>query len=109
MITINQNMETEQNYVTWILTALLFILKLKIFTKISLMMLKDGLTHLIIMRMTIGKKKKVIVLFTDELGGRIMKKIIYSYLTDDESEKKKLKEQKTLKTLQIFCLTIKSY
>ena len=33
MITLNQNIKTEQNYVTWILTALLFILKLKIFLK----------------------------------------------------------------------------
>ena len=34
MITLNQNIETEQNNVKWILTALLFILKLKIFMKI---------------------------------------------------------------------------
>ena len=33
MITLNRNIKTEQNYVTWILTALLFILKLKIFLK----------------------------------------------------------------------------
>ena len=33
MITLNQSIKTEQNYVTWILTALLFILKLKIFLK----------------------------------------------------------------------------
>ena len=33
MITLNQNIKTKQNYVTWILTALLFILKLKIFLK----------------------------------------------------------------------------
>ena len=32
MITLNQNIKTNQNYATWILTALLFILKLKIFT-----------------------------------------------------------------------------
>ena len=31
MIKLSQNIKTEQNYVTWILTALLFILKLKIF------------------------------------------------------------------------------
>ena len=34
IITLNQNVETKQNYVTWILTALLFMLKLKIFMKI---------------------------------------------------------------------------
>ena len=38
--------KTKKKYVTLILTALLFILKLKIFTKTLLMMLKNGLTHL---------------------------------------------------------------
>ena len=45
MITLNQNIKTEQNYVTWILTALLFILKLKDFKKTLLMMLKNGLIN----------------------------------------------------------------
>ena len=40
----------EQKYVTRILTALLFILKLKFFTKILLMMLRNGLTHLNMMK-----------------------------------------------------------
>ena len=44
MITLNQSTKTKQNYVTWILTALLFILKLKVFIKTLLMMLKNGLT-----------------------------------------------------------------
>ena len=35
----------EQNYATWTLTALLFILKQKIFMKTLLMMFKNGLTH----------------------------------------------------------------
>ena len=48
---IKPNMETEQNYVTWILIAFLFILKLKIFIRILLMMLKDGLIHLSSMKM----------------------------------------------------------
>ena len=34
-----------QNYVIWILTALLFILKLKIFTEILQMMLKKDLIY----------------------------------------------------------------
>ena len=34
MITLNQNNKTMQNYISWILTALLFILKLNIFMKI---------------------------------------------------------------------------
>ena len=45
MITLNRNIKTEQNYVTWILTALLFILKLKDFKKTLLMMLKNGLIN----------------------------------------------------------------
>ena len=58
MITLNQSingvalngvvLKTEQNYVTWILTVLLFILKLKIFIMKLLMMLKNDLTHLMI-------------------------------------------------------------
>ena len=43
-------METEQNYVTQRLTALLFILSLKNFTKTLLMMLKNSLTYLTIMK-----------------------------------------------------------
>ena len=42
----NQRMKIKQNYVTLILTVVLFILKLKIFTKTLLMMLNDGLIHL---------------------------------------------------------------
>ena len=51
MIILSQSMEAKQNYVIRILIALLFILKLKIFTKILQMLLKDGLIHLTIMRM----------------------------------------------------------
>ena len=43
----------KQNYVTLILTALLFILWLKILTKTLLMMLRDDLIHLTMMRMMI--------------------------------------------------------
>ena len=45
IILLNQNIKTEQNYATWTLTALLFILKQKIFMKTLLMMFKNGLTH----------------------------------------------------------------
>ena len=50
MITLNQNIKTKQNYVKQILTTLLFILKLEIFMKTFLMMLKDGLIHLTMMK-----------------------------------------------------------
>ena len=48
----------------------------------------------------IGKNKKVIGVFKDELGGRIMKKCVrlraktYAQLIDDDSERKKAKETK---------------
>ena len=48
----------------------------------------------------IGKNKKVIGLFKDELGGKIMKKLValrpktLSYLMDDDSEHKKAKGTK---------------
>ena len=51
MITLNQSIKIKQSYVTWILTALLFILKLKIFMKTLLMVLKNVFTHLTMMRM----------------------------------------------------------
>ena len=51
MITLNQSTKTEQNYAKWILTALLFKSKLKIFMKTLLMMLKNGLTNLAMTKM----------------------------------------------------------
>ena len=55
MITLNQSIKTEQNYVTWILTALLFILKLKDFKKTLLMMLKNGLINQTTAKMIIDR------------------------------------------------------
>ena len=52
-VILNRNIKTMQNYVTWILTALLFILKLKIFIKTLQMMLKNGLTPQTIVKMMI--------------------------------------------------------
>ena len=55
MITLNRNIKTEQNYVTWILTALLFMLKLKDFKKTLLMMLKNGLINQTTAKMIIDR------------------------------------------------------
>ena len=52
MITLNQSTKTKQNYATWILIVLLLIFLLKTFLKILTMMLKDGLIHLTMIRMT---------------------------------------------------------
>ena len=48
---LNQNIKTKQNYSTWILNSLLFKSRPKIFMKTLLMMLKNGLTHLIMIKM----------------------------------------------------------
>ena len=45
MIRLNPSMQIKQDYATWIQIALSCTLKLKIFTKILLMMLKGGLIH----------------------------------------------------------------
>ena len=57
MIISAQSMETRQNYAIQILIVLLFTLKPKIFLKIFLMMLKNGL-----MRLTVLIKKHLVFL-----------------------------------------------
>ena len=54
-IKLNQSTKIEQNYAMWILAALLFILKLKIFMKTLLMTLEDGLTHQTTAKMIIDR------------------------------------------------------
>ena len=70
----------------------------------------------------IGQNKKIIDLFKDELGGRILKEFVglrsktYPYLMDDHSEYKKangtkkcvIQENLCLKHIHIPCLMIKS-
>ena len=56
----------------------------------------------------IGKNKKVVCLFKDELGGRIMKELvglrakIYAYLLDDDTEYKKVKGKKSVKIIKTY-------
>ena len=82
------------NHVTWILRGLLSILKLKIFARILLMMLKKDLIHQIMRSIDHWlqeKTKKVIGLMKDKLGGKIMTESpalrpkTYSYLMDDSN------------------------
>ena len=93
MIILNQSISKMQNYITQILTALIFILKLKMFLKILLMILKkrfDTSNYEVNRPLPTGKKnKKIIGLMKDELGGKIMIEFAalrpktYSYLMDD--------------------------
>ena len=73
--------------------------------------------------LSIGINKKVIGLFKDQLGGKIMKESCalkaktYTYLMDDDNEKKKakgikncvMKQRLCLKTIKTPCLIIKPY
>ena len=68
MITLNPSMEIKQDYATWIQLALSCTLKLKIFTKILLMMFKGGLIHQIMIKM-------IIDLFKFEKTKRLLEKL----------------------------------
>ena len=103
MITLNQSMVIKQNYVIRLLIALLFILKLKIFFKdisndVEVWYNTSNYDENDKRPPPICKNKKIIGLFKDKLGGRIMKEFcalrakIYSYLMDDNSEVNKPKE-----------------
>ena len=102
MIQLNQIIKTKQNCLAQILAALLFILKLKIFTKILLMMLKDGLIHLTMTRMMKDRfqQARIKKMNKDELGRKIMTEFvalrsrIWAYLMHGDSEHKKAKGTK---------------
>ena len=77
MITLNKNIKTDQNYVSWILTALLFISKLNIFYEDIANDVKKSFDTSnyeedVKRPLPIGKNEKIIGLFKDELRGKIM-------------------------------------
>ena len=92
-----------QDYAIWIETVLLLTLKQKISMKILQMMLKkrfDTSNYEANRPLPKRKKKKVIRLMKDELGGKIMTEFAalrpktYSYLMDDGKNDKKAKGTK---------------
>ena len=105
---LNQNMKKEQNYAIQILIAFLFTFKLKVFLKIFLVMLSNGLINNYDENderpLPIAKNKRIPGLFKYELGGKIMEEVvvlrpkIWVYLMDDASDKKKGKGTKTCAT-----------
>ena len=106
MIPLNQIMEIEQNCVTRILVALLFTLKPKIFLKMFLTMLRDGLIHLTMIKMIKDpfsqvRIKSYLFFFKDGLQGKIITEVAalraktYIYLIDgygddDDDEENKI-------------------
>ena len=103
MISLNQSTETKQNYATWIMTALLFIIKPNIFYEDIANDVKewfDTSNYDNNRPIPIGKNKKVIGLFKDELGWKIMIELVglrakaYAYLMNGDTEHKKTKGTK---------------
>ena len=105
MIMLNQCTNTKQNYATWILIVFLLIFLLNIFT-LYFYLFKDinndaerwfdtsNYDENDERPVPIGMNKKVVGMFKDELGGKIMKEFCalrdktYTYLIYDDSEKK---------------------
>ena len=105
MINLNQSMEIEQNDVVRIPGSLIIhIITEYVFEDISnyveIWYDTSNYDENDKISLPVGKNKKVIGLFKDELGGRIMKEFCarraktYSYLMDDDSETKKAKGTK---------------
>ena len=102
MITLNQSAKTKQNYGTCIPIVLLLIFLLKTFLKIDVEKWIDTSNYEDDKRpLQIGVNKKVIGMFKDTLGVKIMKEFCalrtstYTYLMNDDSQKKKTKRIKS--------------
>ena len=96
IIILNQSIKTMQNCVTWILAAVLLILKLKDFYEdIANDVEKFDSSNYEVYKPLPTGKKKMIGLMKDELGEKIMKEFLairpktYSYLADDGNNDKK--------------------
>ena len=104
MTILTQTMETEQNFLTQILVAVIYIKTKDFFQDISNDVERwfgtsnyneNDKRHL-----GIGKNKKIPGLFKDELGGKIIRKVValrpktYVYLTDDDNNYNKAKGTK---------------
>ena len=104
MITLNQSMEIEKDYVIRILIALLFILWLKIFfediSDVEIWFDTFNYDENDKRPLPIGENKKELGIFKHELGGKMMKEVCvlrvktWAYRMDDDSEKKKAKGTK---------------
>ena len=99
-------MKTKQNYATRILIALLLKFSLKIFfgdinNDVERLFDTSNYDKNDKRSLQTGINKKVIGMFKDELGAKIMKEFCalraktYTYLMDDDSKKKKAKGTKT--------------
>ena len=101
MIILNQNIHRKHSCVTWTQVALLFILTEDFYKDIANDVGKwfdtSDYNKNDKRPLPIGKNKKVIVMFKDELGGKIIEKICghraktYAYKLNDNSECKKAK------------------
>ena len=101
---LNQSIKRKQNYATWILIALLLTFFEDFFDDINNDVERWFDTSNYDKNdkrpLQTGMNKKVIGMFKDELGGKIMKEFCalraktYAYLMDDDSEKKKAKGTK---------------
>ena len=105
MIILNQSTKTTQNYATWILLPLLLTFSLKTFFEninndVKRWFDTSNYDKNDKRPLQTDMNKKVIRMFKDELGGKIMKELCafraktYAYLMDDDSEKKKAKGTK---------------
>ena len=113
MIVLNQSISVKQNWVTKILKSFVIHIKTEDFYEdiandVEKWFDTSNYDENDKRPLPIGKNKKVVCLFKDELGGRIMKELvglrakIYAYLLDDDTEYKKAKGKKSVKIIKTY-------